>query len=181
MLGAGIGVPAVAGLLVLGLGGSAPAAGLEGLTGYQRQLQGQVQGADGAPKAGRDPARQRQVTLAEAAGRPNPAPAKAGPRGTPVTSGRGAEATLKDPRKTRVLSSGCAVGYGAAGQCVPARAPGNRPTTCAYVVTLFDGGVAVPRGDWLRLDTNGDGWGCADGDAGVPVAGHVHEPGTAMP
>ncbi len=175
VLGAGVAAVAAAAAVVLAPAGAAPAAGPQGLTAYQRQLQAQVQHPDGAPKAGRDPARQRHVSLAEAAGRPNPGPARpATGRGTPVTSGRGADATLKDPRTTGVLSSGCVTGYGTAGQCVPARAPGNRPMTCGYLHTQFEGGVAVTGRDRLGLDTNRDGLACADGDRGVPAGTHAH-------
>ncbi len=42
------------------------------------------------------------------------------------------------PRKLRTVpvqafSDGCDRGYGTAGQCIPLRAPGNLPVTCAYL------------------------------------------------
>src|SRR3712207_3118094 len=146
----------------------APAAGRQEPTEYQKSLQAQVQDATGAPKAGRDPAAQPQTSLAEAAGRPNAKPAAQG-KGTPVTTPRKPEQVLKDPKTTGVLSNGCANGYGEADQCLPARAPGNKDVTCAYVLKIFPQGVAVAGKDRLKLDSNGDGWACRDGDAGVPA------------
>ena len=159
-----------AGLLVLVLDGQAPAAGREGPTPYQRQLQSQVEDAAGAPKAGRDPAMQAQTSLAQAAGRPNARPATG--RTTRVTSPRSPKAVLGDPRTTGRFSNGCAVGYGDADQCLPARAPGNKPVTCAFVLSAFPEGVQVRGTDRLRLDTDKDGWACRDGDAGVPAGAH---------
>jgi hypothetical protein len=169
-------VLAAAVLLVLVLDGQAPAAGREGPTPYQRQLQAQVEDGAGAPKAGRDPAAQPQTSLAQAAGRPHAKPATG--KGTRVTSPRQAGPQVGDPGKSGVLSNGCAVGYGDADQCLPARAPGNAPMTCAYALTLFPEGVPVRAKDRLRLDTNGDGWACRDGDAGVPAGAHgAHDHG----
>lgn len=163
-------------LLVLVLDGQAPAAGREGPTPYQRQLQTQVQDGAGAPRAGRDPARQPQTSLAQAAGRPHATPATG--RGTRVTTPRRAGPLLGDPGKSGVLSNGCALGYGDADQCLPARAPGNVPMTCAHALTLFPEGVPVRAKDRLRLDTNRDGWACRDGDAGVPAGAHdTHDHG----
>lgn len=162
---------ATGGMLVLVLDGQAPAAPTQGPTAYQRQLQAKVQGPDGAPLAGRDPAAQAQTTLAQAAGRPQVKPATG--RGVRVTSPRRASDVLGDPKKTGVLSSGCAVGYGTAGQCVPARAPGAGATTCRTVLPAFPRGIRVTGRDTLHLDTDRDGLACGDGDRGVPADAHA--------
>jgi len=166
---AATGALAVALAALVAVGTGAAPAGARDSNPYQQQLQGQVEDANGAPKAGRDPANQRQVPLAVAAGRPHVV-AK-GPQ-TPVTGRRAAGTTVKDPATTKVLVSGCAVGYGDAGQCLPARAPGGARLTCRYVVTMFPHGVRVTgQGkDRLGLDSDRDGTACGPGDAGVPAA-----------
>ena len=66
------------------------------------------------------------------------------------------------------LSNGCAAGYGDPGaQCLPSRAPGDKPLTCAYASKLFPKGIAVTGRDRLKLDTDGDGTACDPGDRGV--------------
>lgn len=157
-------------MLVTVLDGPAPAAGRAGPTAYQRQLQGQVQDGAGAPRAGRDPANQPQTSLAEAASRPHVMPGKG--RGTRVTTPRAPRTVLADPRRTGVLSNGCATGYGDAGQCVPARAPGGKAMTCAVLVATFPDGIAVTGRDRLGLDTNRDKVACGPGDKGVQAHHH---------
>ncbi len=92
------------------------------------------------------------------------APARPAPRPAP---GNEPARVLGDPGRTGVLSNGCAAGYGRVDQCLPARAPGGARTTCAYVVTVVPKGVAVRGDDPLRLDTDGDGTACEQGDVGV--------------
>lgn len=166
---AGLAVATVV-MLVTILDGTAPAAGRAGPTAYQRQLQGQVQDAAGAPRAGRDPANQPQTSLAEAASRPHVMPGKG--RGTKVTAPRPPRTVIGDPRRTGVLSNGCATGYGDVGQCVPARAPGGKAMTCAILVGTFPDGIAVTGRDRLKLDTDGDKVACGPGDKGVPEHHH---------
>lgn len=148
--------------------GTAEGAVADKPTAYQRQLTAQVQDAAGAPRAGSDPARQRQGSLAEAAGRRQGAGTRTDRPAAGVRTGtivRQAPAT----RAAGVTSGGCAVGYGTPGvQCLPARGPGNTALTCAYVRTLFPAGIAVTGVDRLRLDTDSDGVACGASDSGAP-------------
>jgi hypothetical protein len=162
---------AVALVALMTFAGGADAARRLSLYAYHCLLRSEVQDSRGAPRTGKDPAVQRQTRLAAAASAP-----KGGGTwgGAPARSVKGAKArrradsVLADPKATGVLAGGCAVGYGAPGaQCVPARAPGNRPLTCAYLVTQFPHGVAVTGRDRLRLDSNRDGTACGHGDRGV--------------
>lgn len=149
-----------------------------GPTPYQRALSAQVDTATGTPRSGRDPADQKQTALAAIAGRPN---GGAGARPAVEAEKTGARkgggghagthhavspsAVLPHPSTSRHLASGCLIGYGAPGaQCLPVRAPGNKPVTCAYVVTLFPEGIAVTGKDRLRLDTDKDKIACDAGD-----------------
>lgn len=150
-------------------GGAVPvgANGPGGLTEYQQQLAAQVQDAQGAPRTGRDPAAQRQVSLAEAAGAPAPrivASASPAPSRAPVDP----KAVLGDPRTSGVMSNGCALGYGRADQCVPARAGGGLPQTCANLVRTFPNGVIVSGTDVLGLDLDRSGIACDAGDLVAP-------------
>lgn len=165
-----VGVVLVSGLVG---GGSAEGAREGGRTPYERQLQTQVQDAGGAPRAGVDPARQKQSSLAAAAAQPVGTGRRAGVPARGVRQGTivrlPAEKVLGDPRRTGVISGGCVLGYGTAGaQCLPARGPGNTALTCAYVVTLFPVGIQVTGVDRLRLDSNRDGVACGPRDAGGP-------------
>lgn len=165
------GVAATA-LLVPGIATAGP--GESVLTPYQRILQGKVENPDGSPRAGRDPAVQRQTSLTAVASRPNPG---AGSRVEKPAAGlRGSTVRRPAPAPTPgTIAGGCASGYGVPGdQCVPLRAPGNRAMTCTYVVGLFPAGVRVTGRDTLRLDTNRDQVACGRGDAGVPGGGHRH-------
>lgn len=162
-----------AGLLLLP--GSASAGGGDPrLTPYQRILRAEVANPDGSPRKGRDPAVQRQTSLAAAASRPN-----AGPGGrvrTPAAGlpGRTVRRPAPSPAAGTVVA-GCATGYGTPGdQCLPLRAPGNRPMTCTYVVRLFPAGIAVTGKDTLGLDGNRDKVACGPGDRDVPQAAHEH-------
>ena len=142
-------------------------------TPYQNILRGQVDAPDGSPRAGRDPANLKQLSLADAARAPGSA---AG--GRTDRPGRSASEhrmhvdtkdVLGDPKSTGTLSSGCALDYGDPGaQCLPAKAPDNQPLTCAYVVRIFPQGVPVTGRDVFRLDSNRDKTACGPGDAGVP-------------
>jgi hypothetical protein len=157
--------------------GGADAAWRLGRSAYYCILRSEVQDSRGAPRTGRDPALQRQTRLAAAARAPKGSGTWGGAPARSVIGGaprRRAGRVLADPKATGALASGCAVGYGAAGaQCVPARRPGDRPVTCAYLVTQFPDGVTVTGRDRLRLDTNRDGLACGRGDRGVPAA-HQH-------
>jgi hypothetical protein len=129
------------------------------------------------------------VAIAVAAAAPGLAgPAGTGPAGKPVFpslaqaasqevgSARNAAAPavavsggrqVVDPKQvlpTDGPSNGCLPGYGHAGQCVPRRAPGNRPVTCAFVRTVMPKGVMVHGPDRLGFDRNGDGVACGAGD-----------------
>jgi hypothetical protein len=95
---------------------------------YQEQLQSEVDTEAGAPRDGRNPAIQTQTTLAYAASQP------AGP-GTQVDKPAAAvvgdhdhhvdpTSVLPDTKNTGVLSSGCLLAYGVAGdQCTPVGTP----------------------------------------------------------
>lgn len=165
-------VLAVAATVGVSLAGSA-AGGTDkpGISGYQRVLRGQVQAADGSPRAGRDPATQQQTSLAAAASKPQGPGLRTGKparelKGTKVR--RAASSVLPNPKQDGMSSGGCAVGYGDPGaQCLPARAPGDRTVTCGFVTTLFPEGIRVTGRDRLRLDTNRDATACGHGDDGV--------------
>jgi hypothetical protein len=155
--------------LVAGAVTVANAARDPGPSSYAQSLRAEVQTPTGAPRPGSDPAAQRQTSLAEAArehhgiGTWNSAPARDVKGGT---ARRDPGDVLGDPKRTGLLSSGCALGYGAPGaQCVPARGPGDKPMSCAYLVKLFPDGVPVEGRDTLKLDRNHDGRACGPGDA----------------
>jgi hypothetical protein len=160
---------ALATLAIMGLvTGGADAAWRLSKSAYYCVLRAKVQDSRGAPRAGKDPARQRQVRLTAVASRPHgigtwgakPARAVKG-----SSTRRKARSVIANPKATGALASGCAVGYGAAGaQCVPKRAPGNRRVTCAYVVEQFPHGVSVTGRDRLHLDSNRDRIACGYGD-----------------
>jgi hypothetical protein len=145
-------------------------------TAYQRELRKQVEDPLGGPRAGRDPAIQRQVSLREAARQHVGQGARGGKPAAEV--GGGHERTHPSevlPDDAGVLASGCALGYGKGGdQCLPARSPGNKPMTCAYALELFPAGLRVTGADQLGLDTNGDGRACGHGDQGLPPEAHAH-------
>jgi hypothetical protein len=140
-------------------------------TPYQKILRSQVDKPDGSPRPGRNPADVRQMSLAEAASAPTGAalhtakPArKASRHNAPVNP----KDVLRAPKATGRLSNGCALGYGDPGaQCLPSRAPNNKPLTCAYVVHIFPKGVRVTGHDALGLDSNHDHIACDHGDRGV--------------
>jgi hypothetical protein len=181
VLGAGAGAAVLVGSMVAAGSGSAATQAQQGLSHYQEVLRSQVQQPDGAPSEGRDPARQKQTGLLSAAQRPQGPGLRGRPPAADVESGGHhhpaslPSSVLQDPKKTGVLSSGCALDYGRQGvQCLPARAPGNKPLSCAYVLTLFPDGVVVSGRDRFGLDTNRDGVACDRGDREVPDG---HRPG----
>jgi hypothetical protein len=148
--------------------GGADAAWRLSKSAYYCILRAKVQDSRGAPRAGKDPARQRQTRLAAVASKPHgtgtwgtkPARAVKG-----SSTRRKARSVIANPKATGALASGCAIGYGAAGaQCVPRRAPGNRRLTCAYLVKQFPHGVSVTGRDRLHLDSNRDKIACGYGD-----------------
>jgi hypothetical protein len=147
-------------------------------TPHQVELRAQVQDRLGQPRAGRDPAVQRQVSLREAARQKAGIAARGGKPAAKLHGGHervDPAEVLPDTKRTGVLASGCAAGYGQPGdQCLPARAPNDKPVTCAYVVQLFPAGLRVTGRDRLGLDTSGDGLACGHGDAGVPPGAHAH-------
>jgi hypothetical protein len=127
--------------------------------------------AGGTPSRS-DPATQRQRSLAEAA-RQHLGPGTLGVKPArdvkPRRLRRLPSDVLPDPKSTGRLSSGCVLGYGVPGdQCLPARALGGKPITCAYAVELFPDGVRVTGRDILNLDSDKDGRACGPGDRGVP-------------
>lgn len=127
---------------------------------YRKELQSQVQTANGAPINGRDPADQVQTSLASAANAQDvigkrvlkPAAKIVGTvRHTDPTS------VLPDTKKTHVLASGCLLGYGVPGvQCVPAKAPNNQPLNCNFIRTVFPNGVKILGTDYLNLGQGSD-------------------------
>lgn len=161
---------AIAALVVIaaGLGGGADAARHASLSAYQAVLRSEVDDAKGGPRNGHDPSSLRQTSLAAAASSRNGIGTW---RVKPARGVKGGSATRKPSqvlphrRAEGVTSGGCLIAYGSPGrQCVPARAPGNRPLTCDYLIRLFDRGVKSSAGDPAGLDRNGDGIACGPGD-----------------
>lgn len=118
---------------------------------------------DGSPAPGHDPARQEQVSLADAASRPH-GPAR------PVGAAAGAPREAVDaPGTDAAPVDGCAVDYGVPGQCVPAQPPhaghgGPEFWTCADLRPHFPDGVTVRGDDVWGLDADGDGVACGPAD-----------------
>jgi hypothetical protein len=160
---------AVALSVASGVGAAVAAIGGDGPTRYQRTLQAQVENARGEPKDGSDPARERQTSLAAAARTPNESVGQRGRKPARAVKlrklRRSASAVLGDDPGE--ILGGCLAGYGKPGeQCLPARAPRDKPMTCAYASRLFPDGIKVTGRDRLRLDTDRDGIACDPGDRG---------------
>jgi hypothetical protein len=164
---------AVALVAVLGVGVAVAAIRRDKPTRYQQALQSKVENSRGVPKAGLDPAKEKQTSLFSAARKPNDG---AGQRGIKPARAlklrklrRSPDAVLNDD-PGEVLG-GCLAGYGTPGeQCLPARAPRNKPLTCTYAAKLFPKGIRItshPPRDRLRLDTDRDGIACDPGDRGA--------------
>lgn len=163
-------IAALVALALIGtfLGGGADAAKQAAVSAYRVILRDQVDNSAGGPRSGHDPSVLPQRSLAAAAR----APSGIGTWGVkPARGVRGGIATVKPSqvlphrRAEGVTSGGCLIAYGSPGrQCVPARAPGNRPLTCDYLIRLFDRGVKSSAGDPAGLDRNGDGIACGPGD-----------------
>lgn len=133
-----------------------------------RALQLKVVTPAGMPRAGRDPGRNRQTSLREAARQPmgngtrvnRPARTSTKDHQHDVTPGQ----VFTAPKSSHRLSSGCLTDYGVPGaQCLPAKAAGVK-VTCIDVLKVFPHGVAVVGKDRLALDRNGDGVACGHGD-----------------
>lgn len=137
---------------------------------YKEQLRSQVEGPDGTPNSGRDPASQGQTSLADAASRPagagsrtdTPAAGVTGDHNTHNTSGD----VYGDANQTGVNSAGCYIDYGVQGQeCLPAHAAGSDgKLTCGEVRQHFPKGVKVTGTDRFKLDANGDKLACGSGE-----------------
>jgi hypothetical protein len=132
-------------------------------------LRDQVQDANGAPRAGRDPANQPQLGLAAAASRATGVGQRTDTPGAAVSSDHQRDAlpsdVLGNAKKTGLSAAGCFVDYGLAGQqCVPASAAPSGTLTCAGVLPLFPQGVTVSGRDRFHLDLNHDGTACGPGD-----------------
>jgi hypothetical protein len=145
-----------------------------------------VQDSSGAPLPGRDPSMEVQTSLDDAVARSSltskPSDSAAshdhhamtaqemanmgvGSKAERKAAGaKAAKKVLGNPKRSGVLSNGCATGYGQVTQCVPAHAPGGGVTTCDYVVTVFPQGIAVTGKDTLSLDADGDGVACDAAD-----------------
>lgn len=139
------------------------------VTPGQETLQNQVDGSDGAPRSGRDPANQKQNSLASAASQPT----GTGKRVTKPAAGvTGSNVQNNQPANNNAAGSGigtngCYVDYGKQGeQCVPVHAATNGVLTCDGVRTHggFPNGVIVSGTDRFNLDTNKDGIACNSGD-----------------
>jgi hypothetical protein len=117
---------------------------------HKQQLLSQVGNTDGTPRDGRDPANQKQGSLAAAASSPN------GPSRNTDSS------TSEDDG---LNSAGCYYEYGNGGQCVPAHAATNGKLTCEGVTTHggFKDGVTYSK-DRFGLDKNKNGTACDPGD-----------------
>jgi hypothetical protein len=163
-------IAALASVALIGgvLGGGADAAKQVGVSAYRAILQSEVDNAAGGPRNGHDPSAMPQGSLAAAASARNGVgtwgirPARGVKGGSAI---RKPGQVLPDRRAEGVTSGGCLIAYGEpGGQCVPARAPGNRPLSCDYLVRLFTDGVRVRTADPLGLDRNRDGIACGPGD-----------------
>lgn len=141
----------------------------DGHNAYEEQLVSQVDNTDGTPRDGRDPANQRQTSLASAAS----SSMGAGQRtDKPAADVKGDHShhnsssdVYGDPNKTGIGVNGCYVDYGIQGQqCVPAHAATNGNLTCDGVRKYFKDGVKITGKDRFHLDKNHDGTACGNGD-----------------
>lgn len=114
------------------------------------------------------------MSLAEAASKPHGIGARdLKPQGKPAKANPAPGRPKKEADGATVNISGCIVGYGDAGQCLPA-VPGSAaemgmsriqmPWQCPEVVLTFPNGVKVTGKDVLKLDANKDGIACGPGD-----------------
>ncbi len=139
------------------------------VTTTEETLQNQVDASDGAPRSGRDPANQKQNSLASAASQPTGtgkrvAKPAAGVSGSTVHNNQAAN---NNAAGSGIGANGCYVDYGKQGeQCVPVHAATNGVLTCDGVRTHggFPNGVIVSGTDRFNLDTNKDGTACGAGD-----------------
>lgn len=128
-----------------------------------------VETSAGQPRDGRDPAVQRQNSLASAASQPNGAGARADKPAAAVvgdTSHRvDPSSVLPDVKKTGIMSNGCLADYGDPGaQCVPAYGSDGKPITCDGIRKLFPGGVKVSGIDRFGFDGDRDKLACGPND-----------------
>jgi hypothetical protein len=133
----------------------------------QNQLRLQVDTATGAPRSGRDPASQSQVSLGDAASRPEGIGTRtdkpaAGVTGSAHHTMDMSGMNMPDTKTTHVLASGCVLGYGKPGeQCLPVYiAPRGVASPCAAVHKLFPKGIAVEGNDFLGLGKDASGLAC---------------------
>lgn len=132
-----------------------------------RQL---VDTAEGAPQTGRDPSRQQQSSLSDAASSPTASGKQSDKPAADVQGDHDHHAThgdvFADSQATGIGVSGCYIDYGIQGQqCLPAHVAGDdKKLTCHEVHTKFPSGIKVTGKDRFQLDTNGDGTACNNGD-----------------
>lgn len=136
----------------------------------KRNLRSQVDTTEGRPVDGRDPSTQKQTSLEQAA---SSAIGNSTRTDTPAAGVQG-DTNRKtsyndvygDPKKTGINAAGCFIGYGKPGQqCMQAGLAGDdKVLTCNEMRTRFSDGVIVSGSDRFKLDTNGDGVACGQGD-----------------
>ena len=135
---------------------------------HKKELRNAVEKPDGTPRDGRDPAKQKQNSLAAAASKgmgpglrtDKPAKHVKGKHDKKVHP----HDVLPDPKTEGMNSAGCIVGYGQLGeQCLPTNGD-HKKITCEYVRNYFPDGVVVTGKDTLKLDKNKDKLACGRDD-----------------
>lgn len=133
---------------------------------YKEQLRVQVDTDSGAPRTGRDPASQQQISLGDAASKPTSA-GKRTDTSVPATNGTSTTSSPTAVAKEGLGPNGCYIDYGIQGQeCLPAHVAVNGTPTCDGVRTHggFPKGIKVTGTDRYHLDSNHDGIACNSGD-----------------
>lgn len=133
---------------------------------YRQQLIGEVDNVTGAPRDGRDPASQRQSSLADAASNPTGAGQRKDSTASGVNGG-GTSSGPTDNNGSLLNGSGCYYNYGSGGQCLAAHVATNGQTTCGDVRGHggFPDGIVVNGTNHFNLaDTDGDKIVCEKGE-----------------
>lgn len=150
-------------------GGRSAAATSASAREYKELLESQVDTAAGEPRDGRDPANQRQTSLADAASTPNVSGNRNAKPAAGVSGDNHQDASHDHANghmsSSRINSAGCFIDYGKQGeQCLPAGLADDGKVTCAEVRSRFASGISVTGSDHLGIDTNKDGVACGSGD-----------------
>jgi hypothetical protein len=159
--------------VVVGVGAVAAPRGKGAVKESPKQAQDRVQHADGSPKEGFDPAKQKHTSLAEAAGKANSNGGvnsdAAGVNDATKKQATNVKMNKRDIKpaevlpKAGVLVNGCVAGYGGGASCLPTPPPGKK-WTCEKVRLVLPAGIAVTGKDSLKLDSNKDKIACGPGD-----------------